>query len=148
MFACACCGRGESGPKSVLHQLCITTNATIEFSQTVPLLLPRVIALDSLVEKENEGRPREKFLAFLKNPSCTCCVNKGVACICEFLQTCIHWAASPLCADLIRQKWSWVTDLTELMSSFNSSTGNVGRETSTRCRQKSVCHDAMLARTG
>lgn len=90
MLACACCGRGESGPRSVLHQLCISTNATIKFSHTVPLLLPRLIALDSPVEKENESRLRGTFLAFLKNPSCTRCVNKGVACICEFLQTCIH----------------------------------------------------------
>lgn len=70
----------------ILHQLCVTTNATAESSQTVLPPLGHVIALYT------------KFLELPEVPLAQ------VLYVCVFSQTRIYQAASPLCADLIRQK--------------------------------------------
>lgn len=99
-------------------------------------------------ERKWRQAKREVFGIFWKSALHRFCIyiyTVCAACKCEFLRTRIHPAASPLCADLIRQKWSWVTGLTELMSSFNSTKGKGGIETGTWCKQKAftlsvICH--------
>lgn len=70
----------------IWHQLCIPTTATAESSQTVLPPLCHVITL---------------YTKLWELPKLT---RAHVLYVCVFLQTRIHQAAGPLCADLIRQK--------------------------------------------